>query len=126
DLGEGLGVVRPGRPLRDLRDRLELDAQRVTQARGIVTLDTGDGGVLGMLPGVDVGPHDVTRVAELRARAHVPEAGAGGAADRHHERDDEQNDGAPAEAARPRHLWHLSHSSIGNTTAPPIVVLPSW
>src|SRR3989442_10315864 len=83
DIGGRLGAVRTAGPLPDLRYGLELDAEGIAEPRRIVTLDTGDFTVLGDLPRLHVRPHDVARVTELRARADVPESGAGRAADHH-------------------------------------------
>src|SRR6516164_1983761 len=123
DFGEGLGAIRPGRPLRDLRDRLELDAERVAQTWWVMALDTGHISVFRDPPGVHVRPHDVARIAELRTCADVPEAGSGGPGDQQEGGEPHEADAPPSSA--PDHLWHRSHSSMAKTGTPPIFLWPS-
>ena len=64
DLGVGLGAVLLGHELDDGIDRLELDPEGFPGLWRIMTVHAGDLVVLGGLPGVIIGIHDVAAVAE--------------------------------------------------------------
>ena len=91
-LGEGFRAIRLRRPFRHLSQRLVLDPECPAKLRGIVAINARDVVVLGGLPGLDVGFHDVAGVAEERTRAQFVQPKQG--AEEHAEADQHGDEGS--------------------------------